>query len=151
MGFGDSEFGVPPFGGDVAPDVPAARPTSLPRAILFDGSSRTFPRDADGRLIDIHPVDQEVALAVLLVQGGIASSPATGSTLRSVESGADGGLQIDVERRLTAALARPLAAGDIRIIWIRTRIGPRWRTGIHLRYQNLRDPDAPIRDLNTLT
>ena len=93
-----------PAGEDPPAAAPPPRRVTLPRALLFDGATRTYPIDGDGRLIDAHPVDHEVALAVLVELGAITSAPSTGSTLRRVKYLGGPTLKTEVAERLRTAI-----------------------------------------------
>jgi len=62
----------------------APRQVSPPPALRFDGATRDFPLDANGFYQASHPVDQEVALALCISRGAIASSGSIGNKLRTI-------------------------------------------------------------------
>ena len=64
-GAGSSPAGAEPCGEYVLPAPVAARDVTAPASLYFDGATKTFPLDANGRYRSLHPVDQAVALALL--------------------------------------------------------------------------------------
>lgn len=117
MGFGSSPLGLALFGADLVPSPGGApRPRTAPRALELDGATRDYALDVStGLYVDGDPIDQRVALALLVAQGAIASSLATGSTLRSIRNLGTpdtGRLVDDAVRR---ALADLVTAGDVLI------------------------------------
>ena len=86
MGAGDYDAGDTDIAGeDPIAALSAARGLIPPAALVFDGATRTFLSDDDGRLKSVHPVDQKVALAVLIQQKKLSSTPDTGSTLKEIK------------------------------------------------------------------
>lgn len=138
-GFGDSPFGLAPFGGDLPTPAPAPL-APMPRAARFDGLTRGFPVDAAGRFIDCHPVTQEVALAFFTEAGKLKSAPDVGNTVRQLTHIEPEKLQVEVDRRMRAAMRRPLDAGAIRILELTAVTLITGRISIRFRFQNLLDP-----------
>lgn len=68
------------------PVVPPGAPRRVepPPALLFDGQTRDFPLDENGFYKASHPVDQEVALALCVSRGAIASVSSVGNRLRTI-------------------------------------------------------------------
>lgn len=145
MGAGDHPAGEGPAGFDPPAEPAPLRRAEPPRALLFDGATRDFPRDADGRYRDIHPVDQEVALALLVELGAVGPAPATGSTLRAIPHAGGPTLKADVRNRIHLALARPLAAKDIEEIAITVTTPRPGAIRVIYDYLNLRAPGVPAR------
>ena len=148
MSAGEYDAGLELAGEEVIAEASRPRRTTVPRALLFDGRTRTFLRDASGRCKDIHPVDQKVALALLIEFGKITSAPSTGNTLRELRTLIPGdALTHDIERRLREPLAEVLAAGDIREITTPARSSGfaillpfRGALEVTFDYENLRIP-----------
>lgn len=106
---GDGFAGEP--GVPVLPSVPRARPA----AIHFDGTSRDFTRDSDGRYTAIHPVDSRVEMALMVEFGRFGSSASTGHSLRDIRYLDPTRLGAEVRDRVRRALKRLTDAGDITI------------------------------------
>ena len=85
LGIGWYPAGYGPAGYDpvVPPDAP--RVVRPPTAMLFDGQTRDFPLDENGFYREVHPVDQEVELALCVSRGAIASVPGIGNKLRTIQ------------------------------------------------------------------
>lgn len=138
-------------GEDPSSASPQPRRAALPRALLFDGATRTYLMDGDGRFLDVHPVDHEVALAVLVELGTIASSPATGSTLRRVKYLGGPTLKTEVAERLRTAVARPLQGGDIQELSITVETTTPWALFVRFEYVNKRLAGSPTRAVEVTT
>lgn len=84
-GAGGCAAGSEPCGEYVLPAYDPARRVKPPAALLYDGRTATNPLDsATGLYREIHPVDQAVALALLVRQGTLASAPNVGSRFREI-------------------------------------------------------------------
>lgn len=101
LGLGWFPAGIGPAGYDpvVPPDAP--RNVRPPAALRLDGASRDFVLRPDGFYEESHPVDQKVALALVVSRGAIASVPGIGNRLRTI-------------RRTTRVVAETLARQYIR-------------------------------------
>lgn len=101
LGLGWFPAGIGPAGYDpvVPPDAP--RNVRPPAALRLDGASRDYVLDDDGFYAELHPVDQKVALALLVSRGAIAAVPGLGNKLRTI-------------RRVSAAVAETLTRQYIR-------------------------------------
>src|SRR5258706_11011806 len=108
MGAGDSPAGVGPAGFD--PPLPLPPPTAFspPQAALFDLATRMFPlmTDGSGRLREVHPIDQAVALGLGLVQGTIGSAPEIGAKFDRLRRASLKDLQKECEFMVEQALDR---------------------------------------------
>jgi len=98
---------------DLVPPVEVA----LRRAagIFFDGSTRDFPLDDDGRHVAIHPVDSAMQIALMVGLGTVGSAPDVGNDLvgnEYLEPQRLGARVSDSVRRATASL---VARGDVTI------------------------------------
>ncbi|MEJ7728224.1 MAG: hypothetical protein WKG00_03330 [Polyangiaceae bacterium] len=142
-GFGDSPFGVAPFGGELPP-APGEPLPPMPRAARFDGLTRSFDPDTD-----THPVTQEVALAFFVEAGKLQSAPDVGNTVRRMTHIEADKLQVEVDRRIRAAMKRPLDAGAIRILELTAVTLVTGRISIRFRFQNLLDPESGDHTLST--
>jgi hypothetical protein len=126
------------------------RNVAPPIALVFDGETRTFLRDDDGFLKSIHPVDQKVALALLMQQKKIAPAPKTGSTLREIKYIEPAKIETDVTDRINRALTAVLQPGDIEILKLEVLTPSRWAGSVTFQYKNLREPGSTPRTI-TLT
>lgn len=115
MGFGSSPLGVALFGADVLPSAGSAPRSHVPpRALRLDGSTRDYALDTTtGLYIDGDPIDQRVALALLVVRGSIVSAVNVGSTLRSIRNLGTPDTARLVEDAVRRALADLTLAGDV--------------------------------------
>ena len=84
MGAGSFGAGEGAAGEDIPTPPDAPRNVTPPAALLFDGRTRDFPLNAQGRYRRVHPVDQRVALALLIAYGTIASAPTVGDKVRRI-------------------------------------------------------------------
>ena len=137
MGAGDL-----PAGDDLAGDgfelvVSRPRNVSPPAAILYDGASRDFPLDADGRPIEEHPTDQKVGLALIVVQGTVAGSSTLGSKLRNKRYINDTTIRTEITYIVNTALASLVAAKEIAIARVDVDVGESSRVLVRVVYENL--------------
>lgn len=135
---------------DLAGEEPSAermppRDARLPRALVFDGRTRTFLLGDDGRYLDGHPVDQEVALALLIEFGSITSAPSTGTTIRRVQYLSGAKVLAEVSDRVRRSLARPLRDGDIQELSLSVTNPSPWALTVVYEYINVRAGDEQRR------
>lgn len=114
MPAGTEPAGIGPAGHSSATGTDAT-PASALSATLFDGASKDFVELEDGRWQATHPIDQAVALSVLVEQGTIAGAPTVGSTLRQITHVGGKGFESDVRDRVLTSnpLARLIRQGDV--------------------------------------
>ena len=85
MGAGSFPAGFGPTGLDPLPPPPRARDVTPPAALWFDGATQDFLLDrSTGLYVPLHPVDQRVALALLVNLGSLSGAPAVGAAFRSI-------------------------------------------------------------------
>lgn len=147
MGAGSYEAGAGGAGEDPVADPSTPRAVTMPRAAKFDAASKAFPFDDDGRLQDAHPVDQEVALALWVVAGTLASAPELGHGLRSVRL--DSARKKAVEDAVRLALAALLSRGDIEVLGIESASPQRGALAVEVTYRNLRADATKTRSAKT--
>lgn len=139
MGAGQYGFGLGPGGQDpvLAPSSP--RNAKPPAALLFNGASRSFPLDANGRYGGIHPIDQKVALALILQSNTLASVPEIGNNVRGIRK-IDRRTANKVRDEVTRALADMVSNGDIQVlsIEVETRTSVTGAILFAVTYTNLR-------------
>ena len=148
MGAGDHIAGLTDIAGeDPVAALSAARGLIPPMALVFDGATRTFLSDENGRLKSVHPVDQKGALALLIQQKKLSSAPDTGSTLKEIKYLDPAKVVTDATNRVNRALNAVLQPGDIEIIKLEITQPSKWSISIRLDYRNLRDPNSQPRVL----
>ena len=139
MGFGTYPFGIGPFGADPGAG-PSARTILPPQgAIDFNGATRGPTQLANGAILTVHPVDQEVNLCLGIEQGTLASAPTVGHRFRQIKRAGGPTLQTECEREAARALAAPLSRGDITILSVVVDSqSVRGRLNIAVNYRNER-------------
>lgn len=138
MGAGNFPAGAGPAGLDPLPPPSPPRDVSPPAALYFDGRTQGFPLDAQGRYVGIHPVDQAVALALIVRLGTLGAVPEQGAAFRDIRkiTPSTGTQATDMAR---IALAAIVQRGDITILDI--QVETRRTMGavlIAVSYKNLR-------------
>lgn len=83
-GAGGCPAGSEPCSEYILPAYDPARIVSPPSALLFDGATADNPLLTSGQYASIHPVDQAVALALLVRSGTLASAPNVGARFREI-------------------------------------------------------------------
>ena len=139
MGAGSASAGATPAGIDPVAAPPPARDVKPPTALYYDGATRSFPLDADGHYQGIHPVDQAVALALILSLGTITSAPGAGAGFRQVKR-ITSATKKQVEDMARAALRPRVVAQDIKVlsILVETKGRPTGGFAVAVNYVNLR-------------
>ena len=99
-------------GEDGVPALSAPRDVTPPAAILLNGATFTFPFLPSGLLTPLDPTDQQVALALLIRKGTLASVPAMGATFRDIKK-IDRYTPAKVNDAVNAALASLIASKAI--------------------------------------
>lgn len=137
MGLGDFPCGGSPCGHDALPPPVPPRTTQPPVALRYDGATKDFLKDDSGRYLEVHPVDQEVALALCVGLGTLPSVPGAGAAFRKIKriTNSTPNLASDMAK---AALSDLVRAGKIQIqsIAAETRVPP-GATLIAVTYVNL--------------
>lgn len=114
MGAGQFPAGIGPAGFDPVADPSPPRTTPELSALKFDGASRDWVMLADGRYEAAHPVDQKVALSLLVELGTIASATNIGSKLKKIRpGGASMRAQVTDAINTSFPLSALLANGDV--------------------------------------
>ncbi len=136
-GFGPAGFEPLPTSGSVV--------SSAPAALLFDPNTRDFRKGADGRFVAVHPVDQEVALALGLVERDVGSASSLGNRLRRIARAGGPSLQAGVEDIVRLALKRLTDRDAITVREIVVQSPTRGMILVAVSYENLalQPPRAP--------
>lgn len=125
MPAGNAAAGIQPAGYDPR-NAPAPGQRKLPpRAVNYDPRIRDFtttvPVTGGLALYDaVHPVDQQVVLALTIDLGSLTSAPTVGNTYRQIQTLGIASLQNQVEDRTRAALKKLTDAQKIKILAIET-------------------------------
>lgn len=151
MGAGSSPAGRQPAGLDPVASPSAGGPKAPPAALWFDLATRKFVQNADGTMASIATEDQQVALALGVILGQVASVPALGNALRLLKRGDNDSVTsqaIDaVQRGLKALLDRK----DISVTDLTVTLPKRGQVLVSVSYLNLRAArNAPPTTLKTV-
>lgn len=123
----------------ILPATGAPRTVRPPVALMYDGATAANPMDpATGLYLEVHPVDQQVELALLITQGKISSAPNVGNKLRTIKKIS---ISTPAQARdfVRQALATLVSAKAIKILSIEVKATA--RTGalaVVVNYTNLR-------------
>jgi hypothetical protein len=104
MGAGEDEAGLGAMGEDPVEDPTLPRDVTMPEAARFDGRTKDFPLDSDGRYQATTSATQGVMLSLLVRELG---------RLRALRPGP--GLQRAAEDAVRIALLRRVAAGQVEV------------------------------------
>jgi len=137
MGAGDFGAGEGLAGEDVLPDI-VPRTVTAPIALRFDGKTRDFLLDDGGRYLSVHPVDQRVALALLILKEKLASAPEVGSGLWKIAYAGGPTLIAEVNDHVRQTLQAMIKAGDIELLAVAVEIPARGTFLVQVDYLNKR-------------
>jgi hypothetical protein len=115
------------------------RRVTHPVAARFDGATRTFPLDDDGRVLASHPVDQAVALALLVEYGKMTAAPNSGTRIKKIKYAGGSRLEEEVRTYCREAVKRFTDAGDIREVSIKVDVPAAGRLNVEYNYVRLKD------------
>jgi hypothetical protein len=139
MGFASQPFAVAPWGADaVAAPSAQVSTTASPTALAFDIGTKSFLQNADGTMKSIHPVDQEVNLALGIEAGAIASAVDVGHRMRRILRASGPTVAAAARDEVNRVLARLLARRDIKLLGVDVDTTTRGRIVAIVRYVNLR-------------
>ena len=145
MGLGSFAAGHGPAGVGFPSQPERVIPPEL-EAAYYDPKTRTLPFDANGAVQTVHPVDQEMAFALTIAQGMLASAVEVGldrdRTRKPIARAAIPAMAEDVVR---VAAKRPLERGDVEIRLVEVDSAVRGRLAIRTTYVNLRLPGSQPR------
>jgi len=111
---------------------------------LFDLQTRTFPHDADGKLILVHWVDQAVSFALGVSQGTFAPQSKLGNRLNKIKRAGGQGLNAAVEDAVREALQALVQRKDIGVTEIIIATPTRGQIYVAVSYMNLRVTNADV-------
>src|SRR6266436_1896982 len=136
LGAGQFPAGTGP-GGFAPQNAPAPGQIRLPpRAVNYDPQIRDFTT-TNGLYDAIHPVDQQVILALTIPLGSLKSAPTVGNTYHQVNRLSGITLVNEAEDRTKLALKRLLNAQKIEIIRIDVDVRVRGQFKVAVSYINL--------------
>lgn len=131
----------PPVGLTPIQNYQQALGVSTPLVLAYNPQVLGFVQNADGTLQGVHPIDQQVALALFIEYGSIASAPTVGSKFRALLS------RVDPKRAKAIAsgevgrcLGRLIAQNAIVVLNVLLDQSVPGRWVIALAYTNLLDP-----------
>ncbi len=138
MAFGDYAFGQGFYGEDPLGSPPPPRAVEPPAAILFDGVGAKNILLDDGLYKEIHPVDQQVALSLLVTLGTLSSVPELGAAIRSIVY-LDQRTESKVRDAVNRSLETLVQDEKIEVLSVETQIEPRpsGRLLVYVNYRNL--------------
>ena len=153
MGAGEFDGGLGLAGEDPLPELTAARNVTPPAALWFDGATADFLLDpANGLYLSLHPVDQQVALALCIRQNTLGSAPEVGNLLRTIRKlGATTAAAADTMVRNALSSLILNHDIDLRKVEVQTRT-PQGQLLVAVSYHNLRrDSQVPRKILVNVT
>lgn len=147
MGLGSFGLGTTPFGADRVYIPPALPAVLTPRALYYDPSTKQFLLyDALGNAIDVHPVDQIVALRLTTTQGQSASDTTLGTRLALLTQGLSTARATQVAtQEVTSVVQDLLDNGDILLVSVVADMSVYGRASFAVTYVNLRLPQTSRR------
>lgn len=148
MGLGSFGLGTGVLGADPVYVSAAVAGPVFPRALLYDPRLRQFVLldPITGNAIDVHPVDQIVAIRCTTYEGQVGSDPTLGHRLRTITSGmTQQKAQQAAEAEFNRILADLVQAGDISIQSVVADVSVYSRGQFAITYVNLRDPRNALR------
>ena len=142
MGIGSSPAGSGPAGLDL-PASTDQRIAATPAALEFDGQTKDFSLDANGRFVSKHPIDSKVFHRLRIIAGTMRSAPATGQGI-SGKWIRNETIESFVRDQVTLTLADMVDAGDIAVRNITVDTAVRGRVLFQVDYVNMRSgrPDS---------
>lgn len=152
MGAGSYAAGLGPAGYDpvAAPSTRTADAVAIP---LYDPKIKGYPYAPEGddglcQLVDVHPVMQEVSLALGLGKGTIKSLPGLGINIKRIRNTRSADIPEVVRDEVNRALESLIAAKDILLREVRSE-AKNGRVGFEADVVNLRDPrsERPVTTL----
>lgn len=143
MGAGSRRAGFGPSGVDPLPPPVPPRNVTPPAALWFDGATQDFLLDpVTGLYVPLNPVDQKVALALLVNLGSISSAPAVGASFRQIRR-ITYSTKTEATRAANDALVSLVTAGQIQIVGIVVDLYTFGGFAVAVTYTNLTTKRTP--------
>jgi hypothetical protein len=131
----------PPIGLTAIQYYAQALGVQTPLVLAYNPTVLGFLQNADGTLQGIHPIDQQVALALFIEYGSVSSAPQLGSKFRKVLQ------RLDPQRvkavatsELNRCLGALIAQNAILLLSFKVDQTVPGRTLLAVAYTNLKDP-----------
>ncbi len=142
MGAGSFPAGLGGAGYDVVYQPAAVAPAQSPRSLFYDPKIKQFVLvDANGSPMDVHPIDQIVAMRLTMYVGQSPSAVAVGTKFRAISSGFTPDRAQQMAKQEVDRVLRDLVqAGDVRVSAVSADVTVRGRVQIAVTYVNMRDP-----------
>jgi hypothetical protein len=122
---------------DPVPEVSKATAKRPPRALLFDGLTKDYALDDEGRYLAVHPVDATVFQILRTVVGSIASAPSTGQTVGAIPFIDKKKIFAQVDDAVRVALKALVDRGSVQILAIIVEPRRFGAVAFEVRYLNL--------------
>jgi hypothetical protein len=140
----DDYAGQGPAGAQSVADYSAPGKTTKTNAVYWDLQTKAVLRDSEGKVREMHWVDQAVALALGVTQGNHASDPTLGNRLRFIPRNSPDKLQNAAEDEVRRVLKDLTDRADIVLLSIETNAQVRGRLIVIVKYINRHlTPDDP--------
>lgn len=139
-GAGDSSAGTGPAGFAPIGPFSTRKTTTPPRATNYNPFTKDFTTSVTNgvALYDaIHPVDQQVILALSIPLGSLKSAPTVGHRLREVNRLSGPQLERAVQDRIRLALKSLVDRGKISILSVEVDVHVSGQLKVATSYQNL--------------
>ena len=131
----------PPVGLTAVQYYAQALGVQTPLVLAYNPTVAGFLQNADGTLQGIHPIDQQVALALFIEYGSVASAPKLGSKFRAVLQRVDPARAKAVATsELNRCLGPLIAQNAILLLNFTFSQSAPGRTLLAVAYTNLKDP-----------
>jgi hypothetical protein len=131
----------PPVGLTPIQYYPRALGVSTPLVLAYNPQVLGFVQNADGTLQGVHPIDQQVALALFIEYGSIKSAPTVGSKLRALLNRVDPNrAQAIAGGEIARCLGTLIAQNAILLLNLRLEQSNPGRWLVAVAYTNLKDP-----------
>ena len=137
MGMGDFPAGCGPAGLDPIVATTARAKKSPPQALQYDLATRRFVQNADGSMASVHPIDQQVDLAMGIALGSLPGTPTQGNRLRRIQRAAGQTLQREVEDAVYDALNLLTTAKKITVLAVLVATPAPGQVIVQLVYVNM--------------
>lgn len=141
MGIGDHSCGEGPCGFDPSPST-SVRVVGTNAIPYYDPEIRGFALATTGDLVSVHPVIQQASFFLGVALGSIPAAPDVGLNIKRIKAARSEDILVVCRDEVNIALARPIAAGDVRVVEVRAE-AKGGRVGMEVDIMNLRDRTSP--------